>query len=721
MTFFFRRKEAATGSAAGAASQAPPVWTAFLHLVVLTTFAVTQPVYDRLSERPAFLADSGLELSAVLLLVVLFSVLVPATVAGLVIVAGRLAPRLRFSLYAVAVFGLLVVIALPVVKRISFLSGGMVILLAPGLAVAATWCYFGFRHSRSLVTAAAPAIVVFPAILLLFSPVRQLYTEPIVIPGESGRHVPVVMVVFDEFRGTTLENDEREIDADRFPHFAELARSSTWFRNATTVSPDTWTAVPALLAGKYPATQQPPLPGDLPQNLFSVLEAAGGYESAIFEPVSRLARPRPDAAYSDSNRSIVARTAGIFPTLARVFLFHLVPNDLHQHLPKIPRLWFGLSDSRNVDRNQRRGVFRFNWGEDRRAQFEHFLECLDDSLQPAIYFQHILLPHVPWCYLPSGRNYLAESKQFELLNFDTHNELGDFWGTDELFVVQSQQRHLLQLEYVDRLVGRLHDRLRETGLYDKCLLIVTADHGICFRTAESRRGANPGNLADILSIPLFVKLPGQNAGVISDRNVENIDILPTIADLLAIHMRLPVDGQSLLDATASERNEKKYFAGGGLNSVPVPVLTSSRQPGEIVSRFGPALDPEALYRIGPYPEIVGRSLEEIPVSANQPVEIELTRSGTYYSSDPKDLVPCYIEGRILSGTGSGQPASLVVAVNGTIRAVTRTYQLDGIRDRWSAMVPEAAFHDGENDVQYFAIESAPPDLRLTRCVTKPRP
>jgi hypothetical protein len=90
-----------------------------------------------------------------------------------------------------------------------------------------------------------------------------------------------------------------------------------------------------------------------------------------------------------------------------------------------------------------------------------------------------------------------------------------------------------------------------------------------------------------------------------------------------------------------------------------------------------------------------------------------------YSPDPQALVPCYIEGRVLSASASEQPTSIAVAVNGTIRAVTRTYQLDGIRDRWSAMVPEAAFHDGENDVQYFAIESAPPDLRLTRCVAKP--
>jgi hypothetical protein len=720
MRFFFRRHETAAHPAVRTTLSAPTGWIAFLHLVVITTFAVTQPVYDRLSERPAFLSDSGLKLPALLLLVVLFSVLVPGVIAGLVTLAGRLIPRLRDPLYAVVMFGLLVVIALPIVKRLSFLSGWEVILLALALAAAATWTYFGFRRCRSLVTAAAPAIAIFPAIFLLFSPVRQVYTEPIAVSVKSGRQVPVVVVVFDEFRGATLENEQREIDAERFPHFAELARGSTWFRNATTVSPDTWLAVPALLTSKYPAQQTAPMPGDLPQNLFSVLDATAGYESAVFEPVSRLSRPRFEASHPDTDNSAVGRAAAILPALERVFLFHLAPNDLHEYLPEIPRLWFGLHDSFTVDRELRRGVFRYNWGQDRRSQFDHFLNCLDDSAQPALFFQHILLPHVPWCYLPSGRNYLVESRQFELLNFDTHNNIADFWGTDDYFVIRSQQRHLLQLQYVDRLVGRLLDRLRETGLYDKCLLVVTADHGICFRTGESRRTANPSNLADVLSIPLFVKLPGQRSGDISDKNVENIDVLPTIADFLGIRMTLPIDGRSMLDTTAPDRTEKKYYASSNLNAVPVPTLIASRQHGEIRSRFGPASDPEALYRIGPYPELVGKTLEELPVGSHQPVEIELTRGGTFYSPDPQDLVPCYLEGRVLSAAGFEQPITIAVAVNGRIRAVTRTYLLDGIRDRWSVIVPEAAYHEGENDVQYFAIDGAPPDLRLTPCVAKTR-
>jgi hypothetical protein len=230
--------------------------------------------------------------------------------------------------------------------------------------------------------------------------------------------------------------------------------------------------------------------------------------------------------------------------------------------------------------------------------------------------------------------------------------------------------------------------------------------------------AYPGNLADILSIPLFVKLPGQHSGDISDKNVENIDLLPTITDYLGIRMTLPIDGRSMLDATIPDRDEKKYYAASQLNSVPVTTLISSRQYGEIRSRFGPASDPDALYRIGPYPELIGKKVEDLTTSAHQSVEIELTRGGTFYSPDPHDLVPCYLEGRVLSATGFEQPITIGVAVNGTIRAVTRTYLLDGIRDRWSVIVPEAAYHNGENDVQYFAIDGAPPDLRLTPCKIK---
>src|SRR5262249_3515708 len=149
-----------------------------------------------------------------------------------------------------------------------------------------------------------------------------------------------------------------------------------------------------------------------------------------------------------------------------------------------------------------------------------------------------------------------------------------------------------------------------------------------------RRTATPDNLADVLSIPLFIKLPGQQTAVISDENVESIDIFPTIASVLGINLKLAVDGKSLLDVTARTTNEKRYYANAQLHSIPPSIIASAGSAAELRSRFGSAPDRAALYQIGPYPQLVGKSVEELPVSANQPVEIELNRSGTFYSTDP---------------------------------------------------------------------------------------
>src|SRR5215470_16522609 len=76
-------------------------WIHALHLAVLTAFAVTQPLFDRLNEHPSFLTDSGIERRAVLALTGLLAVLLPAMVAILVWGAVR---RLHSSLHVIAIF-----------------------------------------------------------------------------------------------------------------------------------------------------------------------------------------------------------------------------------------------------------------------------------------------------------------------------------------------------------------------------------------------------------------------------------------------------------------------------------------------------------------------------------------------------------------------------------------------------------------------------------------
>ena len=54
-----------------------------------------------------------------------------------------------------------------------------------------------------------------------------------------GVEAPIVFVVLDELPVAALMTPDGSIDRTRFPGFARLAESSTWYRNATSISPFT--------------------------------------------------------------------------------------------------------------------------------------------------------------------------------------------------------------------------------------------------------------------------------------------------------------------------------------------------------------------------------------------------------------------------------------------------------------------------------------------------
>ncbi len=62
---------------------------------------------------------------------------------------------------------------------------------------------------------------------------------------------------------------------------------------------------------------------------------------------------------------------------------------------------------------------------------------------------------------------------------------------------------------------------------------------------------------DVMHVPLFIKEPFQESGRTSDRNVESIDVLPTIAELLDVEIPWRVDGVSATDETRPERPLKR--------------------------------------------------------------------------------------------------------------------------------------------------------------------
>jgi len=99
---------------------------------------------------------------------------------------------------------------------------------------------------------------------------------------------------------------------------------------------------------------------------------------------------------------------------------------------------------------------------------------------------------------------------------------------------------------IDAEIGRLVARLRELGLYDDTLIVVTADHGDGFlEHGFISHSTLPYD--ELARVPLIVKLPrGGRAGVRVDAQVRLIDVKPTVLEALGAPVPDGLDGTSLV-------------------------------------------------------------------------------------------------------------------------------------------------------------------------------
>ncbi|HEX2162377.1 MAG TPA: sulfatase, partial [Thermoanaerobaculia bacterium] len=116
-----------------------------------------------------------------------------------------------------------------------------------------------------------------------------------------------------------------------------------------------------------------------------------------------------------------------------------------------------------------------------------------------------------------------------------------------------------EIATTDRALGRLVRRLGAEGLLDETVVVFVADHGEAFQ--EHGRWQHGNDLhQEQIHVPLIVRLPGaRRAGLrVADR-VQQIDVFPTLLDLLDLPVPEGVQGRSLLP----------LLAGGGGDGPPV--------------------------------------------------------------------------------------------------------------------------------------------------------
>jgi arylsulfatase A-like enzyme/Tfp pilus assembly protein PilF len=108
-----------------------------------------------------------------------------------------------------------------------------------------------------------------------------------------------------------------------------------------------------------------------------------------------------------------------------------------------------------------------------------------------------------------------------------------------------------EVAYTDAMLGRLLDRLQAARALDRTLIVVTADHG---ESLGDHGEATHGLFAYDATVSVPLILSGASVGRATvDAPVAHADILPTVADLVAVAAPPDLDGQSLVRVSAADR------------------------------------------------------------------------------------------------------------------------------------------------------------------------
>ncbi len=664
---------------------------AFVELFALSGFAIAYPLLDLYGRAPEQFVFRGAGTRQIVGFAVVVTFVVPLALWAVETVPALIWPRLRTPIHAVLVAALVAAFAVQALRPI--VTGLPLLVLGVGLGAVVAALVLRSRGLQMWLSFAALAPLVFFGLFLTTSKTSALLTSDTVAAADTtvAEPTPVVLVVFDEFPLVSLLDGDGTIDGDLYPHFRALADGSHWFRNATTVSPSTWHAVPAIASGRYPSDVGAPLAANYPDTVFTLLGA--DYDLRVTESITRLCPTNlcaaGDLVAEGGLRALLDDAVGIMQarlspsgdwTDPAAMLVDEPGEDPTGGTPAAEDGWadFGLNQPTRV---------------------RSFLDGIDAGRR-TLHYLHLLLPHVPYRYLPDGVQYPAPDLDRE----------DDVW-TDEAWPVDlARQRHLLQVAYVDAIIGELTATLREQGVYDEALVIVTADHGIGFEPGTNARGldgAEPSDdlMAQLAYVPLFVKLPGQTEGVTSDANVLTVDVLPTIADVLGIDVPWDVDGRSVFGDPRPD-GTKPFFM-SLVNSFGVDAGDRVELDGDDLSSrirrlaagswVGPPGDDLRLWRLGPAPDLVGARVDDVDSVGLTPVETVLDHPDDYVAVDPASgEVPAVIMATV-TGVEPGTPVA--VAVNGVIVATAPTF--DG--DRVEVVAADRWFRPGPNEVTVLRI------------------
>ncbi|MGI9590745.1 MAG: sulfatase family protein, partial [Myxococcota bacterium] len=136
------------------------------------------------------------------------------------------------------------------------------------------------------------------------------------------------------------------------------------------------------------------------------------------------------------------------------------------------------------------------------------------------------------------------------------------------------------VSYVDVQVGILLDGLRERGLLEDSLVVLTSDHGEMMDEHAAEFWNHGNSVYDAVSrVPLLLRLPGgAGGGRAEEWRLSNVDLMPTLLELLGLPVPQAIDGESFAGALLG----REAWIGGQ------PIYAEATKPHDALHQAGRA-------------------------------------------------------------------------------------------------------------------------------------
>lgn len=331
-------------------------------------------------------------------------------------------------------------------------------------------------------------------------------------------------------------------DAEFTPYLDELADKSIFAERAYAVVPHTTNALVASICGIDPPNREgtPAVGDNIPARCLPDLLNERGYNSVYFTSSVQTFERRPEVVDNMGYEE-----------------FYPVETMDTQGFEKAN--YFGYEDDVMLDPSKQ-------WLE-------------NNGGEPFVATYETITPH---------HQYLAPQKRY---------------GREEFAEDDVLNRYLNSVRYVDFFVKNLIEQYKELGLYENTVFVIYGDHGEAF--GEHGRSQHDNVLwEEGVRIPLMVVDPAQSTGGRIEKPVSQLDILPTVVDLLGYEVEGgEYPGYALLD---QPENRTLMFSCWYENKC----LASLKGDRKYIYNFGK--EPDEFYDLSEDPLEKNNIIEEIP-------------------------------------------------------------------------------------------------------------